>query len=78
MSDNQCWFGKWSPTTDRCTEPGTYGLSAARADKELAPKYGILRLARWCKKHAHYDDVYLGDTDEKTTTGPAAAPPTTS
>lgn len=64
--NNQCWFGKMTGhPDDRCPEYGNWGWTKEAADKAQAAKGSIFRLARWCIKHKHPDDSYLGELDEK-------------
>lgn len=74
--DYQCWFGKWSTEDSnrpRCTRHGNWGWTKEAADKAGASANSILRLARWCKEHAHFDDSQLEDFNEKTDPGSIAA-----
>lgn len=71
--DYQCWFQKWGDPDYRCKERGTWGWTKEAADKAGASASSILRLARWCKEHAHFDDSQLEDSNEKNNPGPSAA-----
>ena len=75
MADTQCWHCKYGPADLRCPEHGIWGWTDAAADKAGAAKDSILRRARWCKLHKHFDDQLLESKGEKTTTD--VTPPVT-
>ena len=72
--DYRCWHGKWGFKDDRCPEYGNWGWTKEAADKAGASPASILRLARWCIKHKHFDDVKLEEPCEKTYPGSPTAP----
>ena len=73
--NNRCWHGRWGHPDDHCPEYGNWGWTKAAADKAGASKNSVLRLSRWCPKHAHFDDTKLEEPREKTVTGPTAPAP---